>query len=71
VRVNATDEVSSFSTTFEVVVGGVCVPNTTCNAKQCGWMSDGCGGSVDCGTCSAGCRAPLRDCGGYCARICT
>jgi peptidoglycan/xylan/chitin deacetylase (PgdA/CDA1 family) len=38
-----------------VALGGVCTP-TTCAAqgKNCGSISDGCGGTLNCGTCASG-----------------
>jgi len=31
-----------------------CTPRTFCNAGECGTVSNGCGGSLDCGTCGGG-----------------
>ncbi len=58
----------------------VCVPLTCAGGSDCGRMSDGCGGTLDCGGCSAplkcianSCERPLVcprgtvNCGDYCA----
>jgi hypothetical protein len=86
VKVIGVDGVAGYTTTFEVVVDGACVPATCATTNRCGSMSDGCGGTMECG-CSDGdecwsgvclsqrapdCKPPFRDCGdGLCARICT
>jgi hypothetical protein len=33
--------------------GGACTPIATCPANACGPIADGCGGSLDCGTCTS------------------
>lgn len=32
--------------------GETCVPKTTCGENECGMVGDGCGGTLDCGTCA-------------------
>lgn len=38
----------------QVCNGGSCCSPATCQAKQCGSYSDGCGGTTDCGSCADG-----------------
>lgn len=55
-QVKTTDPASNVTlkTTIPVEISA-CVPRTTCPAANlCGPVSNGCGGSVDCGSCAAG-----------------
>jgi hypothetical protein len=50
-----------------VDAGPRCVPRTCLKARaRCGVISDGCGGSVDCGPCSPPCAPDEMDCCGNC-----
>jgi hypothetical protein len=44
-----------------------CTPKTICPTGACGTISDGCGGTLTCGTCSGG----QKCCAGTCAACCT
>jgi hypothetical protein len=47
--------------------GPRCVPRTCLQARaRCGVISDGCGGSVDCGPCSPPCAPDEMNCCGTC-----
>jgi hypothetical protein len=52
----------------EVVdAGPPCVPRSCVQARaRCGVISDGCGGSVDCGPCAPRCQPDEMDCCGIC-----
>ena len=55
-QVQATDQTSNVTqkTTIPMQINA-CLPRTTCPAPNlCGPVSDGCGGSVDCGACASG-----------------
>jgi hypothetical protein len=81
-RVIVSDGVTSVTVTVEILVTDEpCVPQSCGN--QCGVVANGCSGTMTCGcgtneTCESGecvahgitCKAPLHNCGGYCARVC-
>lgn len=50
-----------------VDAGQACVPLTCLRARaRCGVISDGCGGSVDCGPCASSCAPDEMNCCGIC-----
>ena len=47
--------------------GRPCVPRSCLQARvRCGVISDGCGGSVDCGPCTSSCAPDEMNCCGIC-----
>jgi hypothetical protein len=50
----ATCQQSKTPSQDDICVGATCVPKTACPAgDNCGTVSDGCSGTIDCGTCTA------------------